>query len=204
MIASVRGLVQHIGVDHVVIEVGGVGLVVACTPQTANSLRVDQSAYLATTMIVREDSLTLYGFVDGEERDLFAVVLTVSGIGPRIALALLATLSPHEIRAAVAKEDLATLTRVPGIGRKGAQRMVLELKERLGAAPMSTAPSDRSVDWKESVRLGLESLGWSSSQALSAVEAVASRAEIWADTDKDPDVSDLLKEALRSLDRTRG
>jgi Holliday junction DNA helicase RuvA len=204
MIASVRGVVRGIGPDHVVIEVGGVGLVVSCTPETGRALRVDQSANLATTMIVREDSLTLFGFLHDEERDLFSIVQTVSGIGPRIALALLATLTPDEVRTAVAKEDLATLTRVPGIGRKGAQRMVLELKERLGVVPGSHTPSSHSADWKDSVRLGLESLGWNTNQAASAVEAVAARTEIWADTDNEPEVSDLLKEALRSLDRTRG
>jgi holliday junction DNA helicase RuvA len=204
MIASVRGVVRHVGLDHVVIEVGGVGLVVSCTPQTGRALRIDQSASLATTMIVREDSLTLFGFLYDEERDLFSIVQTVSGIGPRIALALLATLTPDEVRAAVAKEDLATLTRVPGIGRKGAQRMILELKERLGAVPVSDMSSSPSADWRDSVRLGLESLGWNAHQAAAAVEAVAARTDIWADGEKEPDVSDLLKEALRSLDRTRG
>jgi holliday junction DNA helicase RuvA len=204
MIASVHGIVRQVSSDHVVVDVGGVGLLIACTPMTARSLDRDEPATLSTTLIVREDSLTLYGFVDDEGRDLFSLVQTVSGIGPRIALALLATLSPDEIRDAVAREDLAMLTRAPGIGRKGAQRMVLELKDRVGAVTSQGVPSDMSRDWRDSVRVGLESLGWSTREAAAAVEAVSARSELWADEGAVPDVAELLKEALRSLDRTRG
>jgi holliday junction DNA helicase RuvA len=204
MIASVHGIVRQVSSDHVVVDVGGVGLLIACTPMTARSLHRDEPATLSTTLIVREDSLTLYGFVDDEGRDLFSLVQTVSGIGPRIALALLATLSPDEIRDAVAREDLAMLTRAPGIGRKGAQRMVLELKDRVGAVTSQGVPSDMSRDWRDSVRVGLESLGWSTREAAAAVEAVSARSELWADEGAVPDVAELLKEALRSLDRTRG
>lgn len=204
MIASVRGIVRQVATDHVVIEVGGVGLLVACTPQTARSLHRDEPGTLSTTLVVREDALTLYGFADDEGRDLFSLVQTVSGIGPRIALALLATLTPDEIKDAVAREDLTMLIRVPGIGRKGAQRMVLELKDRVGPVLSTPGSSGVSGDWRDSVRLGLESLGWNTREATAAVEAVAARSDLWSDENNAPDVSGLLREALRSLDRTRG
>ncbi len=203
MIASVHGIVRQTASDHVVIEVGGVGLLVACTPQTVRSLHRDKPATLSTTLVVREDSLTLFGFLDDDGRDLFSLVQTVSGIGPRIALALLATLTPDEIKDAVAREDLAMLTRAPGIGRKGAQRMVLELKDRVGPASSAGLP-DTSSEWRDSVRAGLESLGWSTREATAAVEAVAARSHLWSDETNAPDVSQLLKEALQSLDRARG
>ncbi len=134
MIASVRGRVLSIRLDAAVVEVGGVGLLVQATPATLAGLRVGGEAELATTLVVREDALTLFGFADADERAVFEIVQTVSGIGPRLALAMLAVHTPDGLRAAVAGQDLAALTRVPGIGRKGAQRIVLELADRLGVA----------------------------------------------------------------------
>ena len=120
--------------DEVLVRVGGVGLSVQCTPGTLAGLRVGESTHLPTSLVVREESLTLYGFADEDERVVFELLQTASGVGPRLAQAMLAVHSPDALRLAVATEDLAALTQVPGIGRKGAQRIVLELKDRLGAA----------------------------------------------------------------------
>jgi len=195
MIASLRGTVTHVTLSGLVVDVGGVGIAVTCTPQTAVSLQAGEPVNLHTTLVVREDSLTVYGFSDADERDCFEAVQLVSGVGPRTAMALLATLTPDDLRRAIAQDDLAVLVRVPGIGRKGAQRLVLELKDRLGPAAGSTDESPAS--WEDSVRSGLESLGWSRREADAAVSAVAPMASA-ADA---PDVAELLRAALRTLDR---
>lgn len=195
MIASIRGTVLDASAGSLVIDVGGVGLSVTCTPQTAMSFRTGESVTLATALVVREDSLTLFGFNDADQRDVFEAVQMVSGVGPRTALALLATLTPDDLRRALTHEDLVTLMRVPGIGRKGAQRLVLELKDRLGPSRSSdTGAAATGMAWQEAVRAGLESLGWSAREADAAVQAVPS-------PDGQPDVSALLRQALQSLDR---
>ena len=137
MISHLDGLVCAIAPEGAVIEVGGVGLLVQATPGTLAGLRTGERARVATSLVVREDALTLYGFASDDERDVFELVQTASGVGPRLALAMLASFSPDGLRQAIAAEDVAALTRVPGIGRKGAQRIVLELAGRLGspAAP---------------------------------------------------------------------
>lgn len=197
MIASLRGLVVHAGVDRVVVEVGGVGLSVSCPPATAAALRPGERAELFTSLVVREDSLTLYGFAQADERDAFEIVQTVSGVGPRIAQAVLATLSPEALRQAVATENLTALVAVPGIGRKGAQRMVLELKDRLGAPSATAAAAVSDPGWEAAVRSGLESLGWTPREAQLAAQSVAPLAQE-QDT---PDIAVLLRAALRTLDR---
>ena len=208
MIASVRGPVLEVRLEHVVVEVGGVGLAVQVTPSTAGHLRVGEEARLATTFVVREESLTLYGFLDVDERGVFETIQTVSGIGPRTALAMLAVLSPDELRTAVAREDLKALMTVPGIGRKGAQRIVLELADRLGAphggvASLPTARPAGVVDQRAQVVEALEGLGWTGRAADEAVEAVV--AARVAERGEDAavvaaaDVSDVLRAALREL-----
>ena len=134
MIAHLRGTVAGVAPDGAVIEVGGVGMRVQCTPGTLAALRLGERAQVATSLTVREDSLTLYGFATDDERNVFELLQTASGVGPRLALAMLAVHAPDALRRAVATEDLEALTLVPGIGKKGAQRIVLELKDRLGAA----------------------------------------------------------------------
>ena len=133
MIAHLNGTVAGVGLDGAVIEVGGVGLRVQCTPDTLATLKPGERARVATSLVVREDSLTLFGFASDDERNVFELLQTASGIGPRLALAMLAVHSPDALRRAVAAEDLKALTMVPGIGNKGAQRIILELKDRLGA-----------------------------------------------------------------------
>lgn len=152
MIAFVRGPVAAVTLSSAVLEVGGVGLELMCTPGTLATLRVGQPATLPASMVVREDSLTLFGFLDDDEKAVFELVQTASGVGPKLAQAILAVLAPDELRRAVADEDVKTLTRVPGIGQKGAQRIILELRDRLGApvgasasaSPTPTAPSATS------------------------------------------------------------
>ena len=197
MIAFIRGTVVRAGADHVVVDIGPLGMVAQCTPATALSVRAGDHVELVTSLIVREESWTLYAFSDDDERATFEIVQTVSGIGPRIALAILATMSPDELRTAVAREDLVRLTKVPGIGRKGAGRIVLELKDRLGPASEASAATDvdASDGWRGSVLAGLVSLGWSARDAERAVDAVAGDAAAM----DEPNVPVLLKAALRSL-----
>lgn len=199
MISSVSGRVAGVSPDGAVIEVGGIGLTVQCAPDTIARLRTGEVARLATSLVVREDSLTLYGFSSDDERALFELLQTASGVGPRLAQAVLAVLEPIEVRRAVATEDLATLTRVPGIGKKGAERLVLELRDRLGSIGSSPAPSrGPSVGdqpWREQVRQALIGLGWSAREAEEGVSAVP------ADAVGGADVATLLKTAIRALGR---
>ena len=214
MIAHLDGLVCAIAPEGAVIEVGGVGLLVQATPGTLAALRTGERARVATSLVVREDALTLYGFASDDERDVFELVQTASGVGPRLALAMLASFSPDGLRQAIAAEDVTALTRVPGIGRKGAQRIVLELAGRLGspAAPagvMGPLPgSGRATGgaglWRDQVRAGLVNLGWPARDAEQAIIAVAADlAGSPAGTDEAAvDVSVALRAALRKLSRT--
>jgi len=199
VISYVAGRVTALAPEQAVVEVGGVGLAVQCTPGTLARLRVGQPAQLATSLIVREDSLTLYGFVDDDERQVFELLQTASGVGPRLAQATLAVLSPDELRRAIATEDLVALMTVPGIGRKGAQRIVLELKDRLGSPMGIVLPAAGTThprhDWRSQVHAGLLGLGWSAREADEAVAAVADEAG------ETPDVAALLRSALRALSR---
>ncbi len=203
MIASVRGLVGALAPDSAVVEVGGIGLSVQCTPATLAGLRVGGQARLATSLVVREDSLTLYGFADDDERALFELLQTASGVGPRLAQAVLAVLVPDAVRVAIASGDTTTLTRVPGIGKKGAERLVLELRDRIGpvaAGADRTRPGRGSVlAWQDQVRQGLVGLGWTQTQADQAVAAVA---ESLVDGET-PAVPELLRQAIRLLGRSR-
>lgn len=206
MIAFVRGTVAGAGVDHLTVDLGMVGLHAQCTPATAASVRLGDHVELLTTMVVREDGWTLYGFVDADERRVFEQVQTVSGIGPRIALALLGTLTPDELRRALASSDEAALMAVPGIGRKGAQRIILELADRLGAPSGSLSratPGSPEQGWRSAVAAGLTSLGWSSREADTAVASLDPDLMARADEQgADADIPALLKAALRGLARS--
>ena len=200
MIASLSGTVLKVGLDTLVVGVGGVGMLVHTTPATATSVRLGQPAELATSLVVREDSLTLYGFATDDEKLVFETVQTVSGVGPRLALAMLAVHSPDAVRVALGTGDLVALTKVPGIGRKGAERLVLELKDKLGALPGSAAsaasvPLDTGEVWREQVREALVGLGWTVRQADEALDRVAPKAAEGAS------VSALLRAALQELGR---
>jgi len=198
MIAFVRGPVAAVTLSSAVLEVGGVGLELICTPGTLATLRTGQVATLPTSMVVREDSMTLFGFLDEDEKAVFELVQTASGVGPKLAQAMLAVLSPDTLRTAVAGDDVKTLTKVPGIGQKVAQRIILELKDRLGG-PIGTAgraPAGPATEtWRDQVHQGLTGLGWPAREADRAVESVADLAG-----DK-PDVGALLRLALQTLSR---
>lgn len=198
MIAFVRGRVAEIGLTSAVVEVGGVGLELQCAPNTLASLRVDSEAMLPSSLVVREDSLTLFGFADADEKQMFELLQSASGVGPKLAQAMLACHSPETLRRAVASEDIKTLTVVPGIGQKGAQRIIIELKDRIGipgdTATVSAAPA--TAGWEGQVHAGLVGLGWSAKDADRAISAVADQAG------STPDVAQLLRAALRSLSRS--
>lgn len=200
MISFVRGRVAAVGLASAVVEVGGVGLEVRCAPHTLASLRTGQEATVSTSMVVREDSLTLFGFSDEDERSCFELVQTASGVGPKLAQAMLAVLRPDDLRRAVAGEDVKTLTRVPGIGQKGAQRIILELRDRLGPPSggvpgQAGIPAPAAEPWRDQVREGLVGLGWSAKESDRAIDSVA---DLAGDA---PDVGGLLRAALRTLSK---
>ncbi|MCQ4082756.1 Holliday junction branch migration protein RuvA [Streptomyces sp. RB6PN25] len=210
MIAFVSGPVAALAPDTAVIEVGGVGMAVQCTPGTLARLRVGERARLATSLVVREDSLTLYGFGDDDERQVFELLQTASGVGPRLAQAMLAVHSPDALRLAVARDDEKALTAVPGIGKKGAQRLLLELKDRLGApagapAPVGSPAAAVTVpaQWSDQLHSALVGLGYAPREAEEAVAAVTPEADASAADGASPNVSALLRSALRTLNRTR-
>ena len=154
MIAFVRGEVAEVTLNSAVLAVGGVGLELMCTPGTLATLRVGQQATLPTSMVVREESLTLFGFLDDDEKTIFELVQTASGVGPKLAQSILAVLPPDDLRTAIAHEDVKTLTRVPGIGQKGAQRIILELKDRLGVVVGHRGPAAAAVHDRDLARPG--------------------------------------------------
>jgi Holliday junction DNA helicase RuvA len=197
MISSVRGEVLEVALDHVVIEAAGIGYRINATPSTLATLRQGSEARLITAMIVREDSQTLYGFPDGETRDLFLTLLSVSGVGPRLAMATLAVHDAAALRQALADSDVAALTRVPGIGKRGAERMVVELRDRIGVAGLSSsslAINGHSV--RGSVVEALVGLGFAAKQAEEATANVLAG-------DHDATTSSALRAALSLLGQAR-
>jgi Holliday junction DNA helicase RuvA len=200
VISSVRGEVLSIGLDHAVLEVGGVGLAVNATPATLATLRRGRPGRLATALVVREDSLTLFGFADDDQRELFHLLLTVAGIGPRMALATLAVLDPDTLRRALVEREVKTLTRVPGIGPKLAERMALELRDKVdppAEVPVAaTAGSPRRAQVVEA----LVGLGFPVKPAEQAVDRALAAAAAGTDG-ADADASVLLRTALSGLGR---
>jgi Holliday junction DNA helicase RuvA len=198
MIAQLTGRVVQLSATEVVLEVAGVGFLVAATPGTTAGLRLGEQATLHTHLVVREDALTLYGFASPAERAGFVTVQAVSGIGPRLALAIVSHLTPAQLRQALLTENLAALSTVPGVGRKTAQRLVLELKDKaLGLPGDDTGPGPASAGWQEQVVQGLIGLGYSAKDAEAAWQAVQPLAE----AEPAAAVSTLMRAALRSLAR---
>ena len=204
MIASVRGTVAALGPDGAVVEVGGVGLSVSATPGTLARLCVGETARLATSLVVREDSLTLYGFADDDERATFELLQTANGVGPKLAQTMLAVHPPRELRRAIASSDYPTLTQVPGIGRKGAERIVVELRDRIGpidggsdAAIADAAGLTAVAPWRDQLAHALAGLGFSAKEAGEAIDMVAE------DAGEAPDVGGLLRRSIQLLGRTR-
>jgi len=204
VIAHLRGTVAGIHPDGAIIEVGGVGMRVQCTPGTLAGLTMGEQAQVSTSLVVREDSLTLFGFATDDERNVFELLQTASGVGPRLALAALAVHSPDGLRRAVFTEDLNALTMVPGIGKKGAQRIVLEMKDRLGPPGEGGdgLPGGRSAQrapsWRDQVQSGLVNLGWAARDADQVISALEEDGTISGDT---VDVATALRAALRKLSK---
>jgi Holliday junction DNA helicase RuvA len=196
MIASVRGEVLDVALDHVVIEAAGVGYKLMAAPSTLATLRRGSEARLITAMIVREDSMTLYGFPDADARDLFLTLLGVSGVGPKIALATLAVYDAQSLRQALADADVAALTRVPGIGKRGAERLVLELRDKIGPVGISAAAESvngRAV--RSPVVEALVGLGFAAKQAEETTDKVLAN-------EPDATTSTALRSALSLLGKT--
>jgi Holliday junction DNA helicase RuvA len=205
MIAQLTGTVIQLGPTSAVVEVGGFGVLVLCGPNTTALLRVGETATLSTSLVVREDSLTLYAFATVDERELFELLQTATGVGPKLAQAALAVLSPDELRSAIATENLVQLCKVPGVGRKGAQRLVIELKDkiyltRLVSEPAATEPggstATSAAGWRDQVSQGLQGLGWSTRDAEAACDEVESLAG-----EPDVGVPQLMRAALQTLAR---
>lgn len=195
MIASVRGEVLEVALDHAVIEAAGVGYKLMATPSTLATLRRGAAARLVSALIVREDSMTLYGFADADARDLFLTLLGVSGVGPKIALATLAVYDAPALRQALRDGDVTALTRVPGIGKRGAERMVLELRDKVGAgAAAGAAPTGRTV--RGPVVEALVGLGFAAKQAEEATDKVLAG-------DAEATTSSVLRAALSLLGKSR-
>lgn len=199
MISTLRGRVLEVALGHCVIEAGGVGILVHATPTALSTMRRGEEGFLHTTLVVREDSLTLYGFESSAAREVFGLVQGVSGIGPRIALAVVATIDPADLAAAVANEDVKTIQRVPGVGKRTAERMILDLREKLdsyadnGAAPDASNESTAgAAGGHADVITALEGLGFPTKDAASAVAKVS-------EGEPDVDSAALLRLALKQL-----
>ena len=202
MINQVRGTCLEAGATWVVVDLGGFGVKALCTPATSAAARPGQQLHLHTSLVVREDSLTLFGFSDAGERDAFELVQTASGVGPKLALAIVSVVAPPDFVRAVQQGDIARLTSVPGVGPKGAQKMVIELKDKVGqlgvsaSAQATPAPTADEL-WREQVTGGLQGLGWNAKDAEAACEQVAPMVA------ENPaiGVGELMRAALRSLAR---
>nr|WP_264158038.1 Holliday junction branch migration protein RuvA [Epidermidibacterium keratini] len=199
-------MVRSLGTSSTVIEVGGVGMLVHAAPGTLARLSVGQVGSLSTSLVVREDSLTLYGFADDEERSLFELLQSANGVGPKVAQAVLATLPPREVRRAIATGDHVALTQVPGIGKKGAERLVIDLKDKIGLLADNSAggidsPVAPAAPWRDQLVGALVGLGWSGKEAEDAAEAVAPQADEALAEGRPVEVAPLLRAALRSLSK---
>ena len=191
MIAQLTGSVRSINSDRIILEVAGVGYLIHVTPTAAATLTLGNSLTIHTSMVVREDSMTLYGFIDAPSKETFELVQTVSGIGPSVALSIVAHLSPDQLADAVESESVNILSGVPGLGKKGAQRLILELGDKIGSPKNLTNSS-----WRESLITALVGLGWNRKDASTAAEQVEN-------PENEADLSDSLRSALKILSKNR-
>ena len=204
MISTVTGTIRSLSLDKLVIEVGGVGLSVLINPPTSAGLTLGSQSTLYTSLVVREDSLTLFGFLTEEVRNLFELVQTVSGVGPKVALSIMGSLTPEDLARAISQEDTSAIERVPGIGKKGAQRMILELKGKLSDLSSGATYKGHQPPWREQLLSALVSLGFSPKESDSAISYVVNDLQ---GNDQDPasmELSELLKLALASGKSSRG
>ena len=167
MIGSLRGRVTHVGGDFALVEVGGIGYRVYTSPRVLSTLRTDREAHLYTHHLVREDQSALFGFAQTDELAFFELLLSVSGIGPRLALAITSAHAVERLQLAILSDDIDLLTSVSGVGRKSAQRIVLELKEKIHAAGIAAGPSGDS-----DLVAALQALGYSAAEARDASRSV--------------------------------
>jgi Holliday junction DNA helicase RuvA len=196
MIAQLTGTVAAVGESYAVVDVSGVGYAVHAGAHTLANLKVGSETVLAISTIVREDSITLHGFNTAEERDLFELLQSAQRIGPRIARDAIEVLSPDALRYAIATGDTATLSRIPGVGKKGAERIVLDLADKIGPVDIGGVPKQagsRPGGWRTQVSQGLQALGWSAKEADTAI------AKLDAEGADGTDVPTLLKQAIRLL-----
>ena len=196
MIATLSGIVKSLSPDRAIIEVGGVGMSVLINAHTSAALTMGAHANLYTSLVVREDSLTLFGFSDEPSRVLFELVQTVSGIGPKVALSILGALTPSELAHAVNTENVSAIEKVPGIGKKGAQRLILELKSKMSDFSQGTYTRSHQPVWREQLTSALVSLGFSAKDSDDAINSVLS--EISQEEIAQMELGELLKLALQS------
>jgi len=204
MISLLNGTVRSIQSDRLVVEVGGIGLSVLVTPLTTTQVTLGSQVQLFTSLVVREDSLTLFGFVNEESRSLFELVQTVSGIGPKVALSILGALTPEDLGRAISQEDIGAIEKVPGIGRKGAQRMILELKGKLSDLSHVQQYKGHQPAWREQLSSALVSLGFSPKESDNAISVVVSELQADGIDASSVELSDLLKRTLASGKSSRG
>jgi len=204
MISIINGVVRSIHADRLIVEVGGVGLTALVNSTTSNQVTMGSQIQLFTTLIVREDSLTLFGFLHDEERSLFELLQTVSGIGPKVALSILGALSPEDLGRAIAIEDIAAIERVPGIGRKGAQRLILELKGKLKDLSPTQAQDLHVPPWREALTMAINSLGFSPKESDAAISALVSALVRDGIEPSTVPLGELLKSALAQGKSSRG
>lgn len=195
MISSVTGLVLEIRPDALVVSIGGVGLLVMASPDVISTAKLGEPISLHTSLVVREESLTLFGFTSGDSRELFELIQGVSGFGPRLAFTILSFLSAEQLRVAIASGDVARLTKTPGVGAKGASRLILELKDRIGHA---TSSGSSVNDWEHQVEQALIGLGWSAKDSSAVVTTLKTQSDA-----SDLSIPELLKQALQLLGRTK-
>ena len=204
MISLLSGTVRSIHSDRLVVEVGGFGLSVLVTPATTTQVSLGAQIQLFTSLVVREDSLTLFGFVNEDSRSLFELVQTVSGIGPKVALSILGALTPEDLGRAISQEDIGAIEKVPGIGRKGAQRMILELKGKLSDLSQSQLYKGHQPAWREQLSSALVSLGFSPKESDNAISVVVADLQSDGTDPSGVELSELLKRTLASGKSSRG
>ena len=191
MIAFVKGTLTEISALGAVVDVGGVGMNLITSANALKGKRVGDQVQVPTVMVVREDHMSLYGFADANEKEMFLLLQTVSGIGPRMALNAISVMGEQKLNNAIANSDIGSLTSVPGIGKKGAQRLVLELSDKI-ATPRNMS----NASWRESLITALVGLGWNRKDAAMAAEQVET-------PENEADLSDSLRSALKILSKSR-
>jgi holliday junction DNA helicase RuvA len=204
MISLLNGTIRSLTSDRAVVEVGGVGLSVLLTPSTSAQITLGSQQQFFTSLVVREDSLTLYGFLTDEAKGLFELVQTVSGIGPKVAMSIVGAMSPEDLASAISQEEISVIEKVPGIGRKGAQRLILELKGKLSDLSSNQTYKVHQPVWREKLVSGLTSLGFSPKEADGAITEVVGTLSSEGVDAATVDLSELLKLALASGKSSRG